>query len=316
VISSNNILVVIAGPTAVGKTDISFSLAIQTNGEIIYADSTALYKELILGSARPTDEMQKMIPHYMIGELSVRDEVSVALYQKIALSYLDNIFSRQKIAIMCGGSGLYIRSIIDDIVFPPGPSTEIRQKLRFEANEKGLDYVYGKLMEIDPESCKRISSQDIKRTIRALEVYYLTGIPFSVLTKNWNVTRSGFTLHYYVIDRSDEEIKERISRRTDEMVKDGLVEEVQELKKLGLDETLACRQSIGYKEVIGYLDGDIDFGDMIELIKNNTMKLVKKQRKWFRSDKRAKWLLLDKDFVQEDAVALIISEINSGGGKI
>jgi tRNA dimethylallyltransferase len=171
-------------------------------------------------------------------------------------------------------------------------------------------------MEIDPEYCNRISSQDVKRIIRALEVYYLTDIPFSVLTKNWNVTRSGLILYYYVIDRSNEEIEERISRRTDEMVKNGLVEEVRELKKLGFDKTLACRQSIGYKEVLSFLDGDIDFGDMIKLINNNTIKLVKKQRKWFRSDKRIKWLLLDKDFAQEDAVALILSEIKSSGGKI
>jgi tRNA dimethylallyltransferase len=129
-ISLHNILLVIAGPTATGKTDISFNLARQIDGEIIYADSTALYKELILGSARPADEIMKIVPHYMIGEFSVRDEVSVALYQNRALSYLGNIFNQHKAAILCGGSGLYIRSIIDDIVFPPGPSKEMRQKLR------------------------------------------------------------------------------------------------------------------------------------------------------------------------------------------
>lgn len=315
-ISSNNILLVIAGPTAAGKTDISFDLARQIKGEIIYADSTALYRELILGSARPGDEMLKMTPHYMIGEFSIRDEISVALYQRRALSYLGNIFSRQKIAILCGGSGLYIRSIVDDIVFPPGPSKEIREKLRLEVKEKGPEYIYGKLMKIDPKYSTRISSQDVKRIIRALEVFYLTGKPFSVLTKNWNMTRPDFTLHYYVIDRSDDDIRERISRRTDEMVKGGLIEEVRELKKLGLEGTLACRQSIGYKEVIDYLNGDIDFDDMIELIKNNTVKLVKKQRKWFRSDKRTEWLFLDEDFGQEDTVAFMVSEINTGGGKI
>ena len=315
-ISSNNILLVIAGPTAAGKTDIAFDLAIRMNGEIIYADSTVLYRELIVGSARPSEEMLKMIPHYMIGEFSLRDEVSVALYQRNALAYLYEIFGRKKVAILCGGSGLYIRSIIDNIVFPPGPSNEIRQKLKHEIREKGLDIVYYRLMGIDPEYCARISAHDEKRIIRALEVYHLTGIPFSTLARNWNITRSDFALHYCIIDRNDDDIRDRISLRTDKMIRNGLVEEVRGLVSMGLKDTLACQQSIGYKEVLSYLDGDIDFNDMINLIKNNTMKLVKKQRKWFRSDKRAKWLNLGKDFNQDDAITVMMSEINTSGGKI
>lgn len=303
-------LVVIVGPTAVGKTETGILVAKNINGEIISGDSMQVYKKMDIGTAKPDREEMCGIPHYMIDMINPDEEFNVAIFQKQVEAYIEIINQREKIPIVVGGTGLYIRSVIDHYDFtPPGGNSEKRDELQMLAAKHGNDYLVEILTKVDPVAASRIHPNDTRRLIRALEVYYTLGRPISDFQYNRDDLIPKYRLAYYGLNMDREKLYSRIEQRVDTMVSRGLIDEVKELMEMGYGLHNTSMQAIGYKEIVDYLNEKITFQQAVELIKQNTRRFAKRQLTWFRRDKRIRWKNVDEYQSLEEIANEIADEI-------
>ncbi|MEG0331344.1 MAG: tRNA (adenosine(37)-N6)-dimethylallyltransferase MiaA [Clostridium sp.] len=301
-------LVIIAGPTASGKTSLSIEIAKRINGEIISADSMQVYKYMDIGTAKISEEEMDGIKHYMIDEVTPDVEFSVALFRERAGNYIDDIISRGKTPIVVGGTGLYINSLTYALDFSGREEdAEYRKQLEAIAEEKGNEYLHSMLKDVDEESYKRLYPNDIKRVIRALEVYKIKGKTISEIQKESKERDIDYNLSYFALNMDREKLYDRINQRVDIMFNKGLVEEVQKLLNMGYTEDMISMQAIGYKEVIDYLNGKMSLNEVIDYIKQSSRRYAKRQLTWFRKDKRIKWINTDEQIEKNDLIKNILS---------
>lgn len=282
-------LLVIVGPTAVGKTALSIDLAKQLNGEIISGDSMQVYRGMDIGTAKITPDEMESIPHYLIDILDPDQPYSVAEFQQEAKRLITSINAREKLPMIVGGTGLYIQSVIYEYQFSEAPKDEVlRQEWEEFAQVHGKEALHLRLQEVDPITAERLHSNDVKRVIRALEIYQLTGKPMADFQKRSPESPYQLCLLGLTMERSL--LYERINHRVDVMMSQGLVKEVERLLENGYLSSLTSMQGIGYKEVVQYLEGKIPMDEAVELIKKNSRNFAKRQLTWFRSMKDIHWL--------------------------
>ncbi|MGL4656120.1 MAG: tRNA (adenosine(37)-N6)-dimethylallyltransferase MiaA [Sarcina sp.] len=308
----NNKILVIAGPTAVGKTDISIQLAKRLNGEIISTDSMQIYKYMDIGSAKISKAEMDGVVHHLIDFVEPSSEFSVSDFQILAKKAIKDIQSRGKLPILAGGTGLYINSVICTMNFAEGEKDEVyRKDLESLALSKGNDYVHSLLKDIDEESYNSIHPNNVKRVIRALEVYKQSGKPFSAFKEENSIYTCDYDVFYYVLNMDREKLYNRINLRVDIMIEKGLIDEVKMLKDMGLTENDQSMKGIGYKEILAYLNNEIDLDSAIDMVKQGSRNYAKRQLTWFRKDPRA--VFIDKDsFDNEEAIINnILEEVNN-----
>lgn len=287
-------LVAIVGPTAVGKTDISIEVAKVLGCEIISADSMLVYRGMDIGTAKPTVEEMQGIPHHMIDVVNPDQEYSVATYQKCAEQLVEEIILRGKLPLLVGGTGLYVKSVIDHYDFGDSSKNELlRNELVEEAKKVGPERMHYRLQQVDPESAGRLHPNDLRRVIRALEVFYQTGKSISNLQYSNSIKKPKYHLQMFGLTMDRQLLYQRIELRVEKMMQAGLVEEVAELRKL-YGSMGTAMQGLGYKEIVSYLEGKFTLLETIELIKKNTRRFAKRQLTWFKADKRIQWIELDK----------------------
>ncbi|WP_049177009.1 tRNA (adenosine(37)-N6)-dimethylallyltransferase MiaA [Clostridium paraputrificum] len=288
-------ILVIGGPTAVGKTELSIELAKRLNGEIISADSMQIYKYMDIGSAKVSKEEMNGVVHHLIDVVDPSENFSVADYKEQGEKAIKEIISRGKLPIIVGGTGLYINSLTCNMNFTEAEKDEeYRKDLDKLANEHGNNYIHEMLKEIDPISYKEIHANNRKRVIRALEVYKLTGKPFSSYNAGEDFYKSEYDVHYYILTMDREKLYERINLRVDIMMEKGLLEECIKLKEMGYTSSMQSMQGIGYKEILYYLEGDVKLQEAINMIKQGSRNYAKRQLTWFRRDPRVTFLDKDK----------------------
>lgn len=294
---------ILAGPTAVGKTNISISLAKKLQGEIISADSMQIYKKMDIGSAKINVEEMQGIPHHMIDIVDPKEDFSVAMFQEKAEKLIKDIKGRGNLPMIVGGTGFYINSLIYNYNFAnTNRDEEYRQHLEALAEEKGKDFVHNLLKEVDLESYNKLYPNDLKRVIRALEVYKVTGKSISQFAKEEDVFNIPYKVHYYVLNMNRDELYDRINKRVDIMMEKGLIEEVIRLQKEGYTSDMQSMKGIGYKEILYYLEGQISLERAIEMIKQFSRNYAKRQLTWFRKDPRVNWINKD-EFSSDEAIA-------------
>lgn len=292
--SKDNLFILI-GPTAIGKTALSIELAKRLNGEIISADSMQIYKYMDIGSAKITKAEMENIPHYLIDIISPDEDFTVADFKGNAIKLIKDINNKGKLPIVAGGTGLYINSLVYNLNFTQvAPNDEVRAKLEYLADEYGNEYLHEELQKIDIESAKRISVNDKKRIIRAIEIFKLTGKPMSEHNKNFRKPIEDYNLAMIGLNMDRKKLYNRINLRVDIMLEEGLIDEVEKLLEMGYSKDIVSMQGIGYKEIIMYLEGDISLDRSIELIKQGTRNYAKRQLTWFRRDNRIKWVNVDE----------------------
>jgi len=302
-------LLVILGPTAVGKSEIAMSLAKRIQGEILSADSMQLYQGMDLGTAKPSLHQQKEVPHHLINLLEPDKSFNVFEYAKKAEKIIGDIHQREKIPILVGGSGLYIRAVIDGLFEHPKIDSQKRLEISRSLEGKDIASLYRELESVDQKVSQRIHPHDSRRIKRALEVFYTSGIPISVLQKK--KPEKLFQTLIIGIKRERKELYERINKRVGEIFAQGLVDEVKTLLEKGYSENLNSMQAIGYKETITYLKRERGLEATVELVKRNTRRLAKRQLSWFRGDKRIRWLNLSRQETPEQTAAIIERIINT-----
>ena len=283
-------LICIVGPTAVGKTEIAIQLAQHLDAEIVSLDSRQIYREMDIGTAKPTPDQWGAVPHHLIDCVEVDQPFSVAEYQCLADTAITEIQERGKQTMAVGGAGLYFRGLIDGLFEGPGADAEIRAKLQREAEEHGNVVLHERLRQCDPETADRVHPNNRVKVIRALEVYELTGKPISALQEQWKRNKLRYPFRAFGLDMPREALYRRIEDRVDRMVEVGLIEEVKGLLNRGYPRDCVAMQSFGYKELIDYLDGVRTFDEAIALLKQNTRRFAKRQLTWFRNDPRIDWL--------------------------
>ncbi len=283
-------LICIVGPTAVGKTEIAIQLAQHLDAEIVSLDSRQIFRGMDIGTAKPTPEQQRAVPHHLIDCVDVDQTFSVAEYQRLADTAIAEIRGREKRAMAVGGAGLYFRGIIDGLFDGPGADAEIRAKLQREVDEHGNVALHERLRRCDPETANRVHPNNLVRVIRALEIYELTGKPISALQQQWKMNEPRYPFRAFGLNMPRETLYQRIEERVDRMVEAGLIEEVKGLLDQGCPRNCVAMQSFGYKELIDYLDRNRTLDEAIALLKQNTRRFAKRQLTWFRNDPRIEWL--------------------------
>ncbi|HOJ10818.1 MAG TPA: tRNA (adenosine(37)-N6)-dimethylallyltransferase MiaA [Clostridiales bacterium] len=305
-----NNIIVIAGPTASGKTKVSIELAKAINGELISADSMQVYKYMDIGTAKPTIIERQGIQHYLIDEVYPNEEFSVAKYQSLAINYIKEIFYKGKIPIIAGGTGLYINSLIYNIRFSEIETDwDLRKDLLNIANEKGNEYLHNQLREFDPEAAERIHVNDVKRIIRAIEVFRATN---KTMTYHQRISRSEPSPYNYLLfgltmDR--QVLYDKINKRVDLMIEKGLINEVKNLMNMGYDQSHVSMQGLGYKEILWYLKGEASLDEAVYLLKRDTRHYAKRQMTWLRKIKEIVWININEETRDKDIIQHIINFI-------
>lgn len=305
-------LIIITGPTAVGKTALSVRLAKAIGGEIISADSMQVYRHMDIGSAKIKKEEMDGVPHYLIDVLDPEEEFNVTVFQKMAKEAVEEIYSHGHIPIVAGGTGFYIQALLYDIDFTEnGEDTSIRMELEKLGQERGAEYLHNLLRDIDPDSAEEIHENNLKRVIRAIEYYRQTGERISEHNKREREKKSPYDFLYYVVNTDRARLYERIDRRVDLMLEQGLVEEVMHLKDMGLTRDMVSMQGLGYKEILDYLQGICTLEEAIYVLKRDTRHFAKRQITWFKRERDVRWLNLP-DFNNDlDQVQLkMLQDIN------
>lgn len=282
-------IIIICGPTGVGKTEISIQLAKKLNGEIVVADSQAILKGFDIGTAKPTEVEQKQIPHHLIDVAEYGELFDAAKFSMLADEAIDDIFSRDKQPIIAGGTGLYIKAILHGLMDAPKRDDEFRKKLQERIEQEGLETLYHELKKIDPTRAEEIHPNDAVRIIRGLELYHLTNSTPSELAKHHQFQEEKYETLQIGLNLPREELYKRIDQRVLQMIEAGWVEEVRDLIQRGYDLTQSRTQTIGYSTLAGYLKGDFSFEAAIEQIQKETRQLAKRQLTWFRRDQRIQW---------------------------
>ena len=285
-------LIILTGPTAVGKTALSIRLAKKVNGEIISADSMQVYKGMDIGSAKVSKEEMDGVKHYLIDVLDPSDEFNVVKFQEMAKEAMEEIYSKGKIPIIAGGTGFYIQSILYDIDFEKNENDrEYRTYLEnIAATEGGEKKLYEMLENIDPKSAVSIHENNVKRVIRALEFFQETGTPISEHNEEQREKESPYNFCYFVLNDDREKMYANIEKRVDIMLDTGLVAEVKTLHEKGYHKEMVSMQGLGYKEILDYLNGEISLDRAVYLIKRDTRHFAKRQLTWFRREKNVTWV--------------------------
>lgn len=305
-------VVVIVGPTCSGKTQLAIKLAELLGSEIISADSRQVFKYLNIGTAKPEQYQLQRVKHHFIDSLNPDEVFNASIFEAEVLKIIEWLNAENKIPVVAGGSGLYIKAMIDGIIDVEDADPSIREKLMLERAENGNEFLLNKLQKVDPESAANMLPQNWKRVIRALEVFEQTGKKISQIhseqERNLNIS---FVQYGLMWDR--DLLYRNIEKRVDKMIFEGLVEETQEVLNKGYSTDLNSLNTVGYKEIISYLNGEIDLERAIELIKRNTRRYAKRQMTWFRKDDRIKWLEIKNESDIHNSVKLIYNEINRKG---
>ncbi|HDP67002.1 MAG TPA: tRNA (adenosine(37)-N6)-dimethylallyltransferase MiaA [Candidatus Marinimicrobia bacterium] len=294
----------IVGPTAVGKTATAIELAKRLEGEIISIDSRQVYRGLSVGTAKPTLRQQKEVPHHLIDVLEPTEQISAGAYREMALERVAEIQSRDKLPVFVGGSGMYVKAVVQGIFDESFTDNRIRNKLKRELRDKGTAPLYNRLLEIDPDLAIKTHINDVKRITRALEIYEITGKPPSEHYEK-QVVDPPFPYRIFVLTMERNLLYRRINERVDRMIAEGLVEEVVNLLDTGLRKNLDALLTLGYREVINYLDGECNFNDMVENIKRNTRRYAKRQLTWFRNQLEAEWIKV----AEESSVSEVVNNL-------
>lgn len=302
-------LVILTGPTAAGKTELSLSLAKKIGGEIISADSMQIYKKMNIGTAKILPEQMQGIRHYLVDELMPDEEFNVVIFQKMAKAAMEDIISRGKIPIIVGGTGFYIQALLNDIDFTENDSDmAFRRKLEDLAGRLGALELHKMLAKVDPQSAEKIHANNVKRVIRALEFYEKTGEKISMHNDTQRQKQTPYNSAYFVLTWPREILYDRINKRVDTMLRDGLVDEVKGLLSEGYGSGLVSMQGLGYKEFVPYLSGEIALDEAVYILKRDTRHFAKRQLTWFRRERDVLWL--DKsEFENEEAILYHILEI-------
>ena len=288
-------LIILTGPTAVGKTALSLSLAERVNGEIISADSMQVYRGMDIGSAKIMPEEQKGIPHHLIDVLDPDEEFHVVRFVQMAKEAMEDIRSRGKVPILTGGTGFYIQAMLYDIDFTEsGEDDSYRRELETYAKEQGAEKLHEKLKEVDPISAEKIHANNVKRVIRALEFYHQNGTPISTHNEEQKKQTSPYNLAYFVLNAPRDILYERIDKRVDQMLEEGLVKEVEGLKREGCHRGMVSMQGLGYKEILAYLEGEYPLEEAVRILKRDTRHFAKRQLTWFRRESDVIWVDKDK----------------------
>lgn len=297
-------MIILTGPTAVGKSALSVKLAKKINGAVISADSMQVYRHMDIGSAKITPGEMQGVTHYMIDELEPDEEFHVVRFVTMAKEYLKEIYADGKIPIIAGGTGFYIQALLYDIDFTEQQCDETyRRQLEDLAREHGAEYLHGILREVDPASAEAIHANNIKRVIRALEFYHLSGKKISEHNETERQKQSPYNFAYFVLTDERAKLYERIDRRVDAMIEAGLVEEVKKLKSKGCSREMVSMQGLGYKEILAYLDGGCTLEEAVYIIKRETRHFAKRQLTWFKRERDVIWL--DKQAFGYDDAAIL-----------
>lgn len=289
--SAKKPLVILTGPTAVGKTALSVSLAKAIGGEIISADSMQVYRHMDIGSAKVTKEEMGGVPHHLIDVLEPTEEFNVVLFQQMARQATEEILGRGHIPIVVGGTGFYIQALLYDIDFTENDEdTALRRSLEELAGREGPEALYERLRAVDPESCESIHAHNIKRVIRAIEFYEKTGKKISVHNREQRQNGPSYKAAYFVLNDDRDTVYRRIDARVDLMMELGLVDEVRALQAMGCHRGMVSMQGLGYKEILAYLEGEIPLEEAVYLIKRDTRHFAKRQLTWFRREKEVIWV--------------------------
>ena len=299
-------LLCLLGPTAVGKTEIAIQLAQHLNAEIVSVDSRQIYRQMDIGTAKPTPAEQQATRHHIIDCVDIAQPFSVADYQSLADTAITDIQNRGKQVLLVGGAGLYFRAIVDGLFEGPGADTSLRKRLEQEAAKHGINALHDRLRACDPESADRIHPNNLTRVIRALEVYELTGIPMSEHQQQWHQEKQRYPFTAFCLTMPRTQLYHRIEQRVDVMLADGLIAEVESLLAAGYSRDAFALQSFGYKELIAYLDGKCTYLEAVEQLKQNTRRFAKRQLTWFRKDTRIEWM--DREAIP-DVVGYILGNI-------
>ncbi len=294
-------LIVLTGPTAVGKTRLSISLAKAVDGEIISADSMQVYRNMDIGSAKIRPEEMQGVPHHLVDVLDPREEFHIVCFQKMAKTAMEEIYAKGKIPILVGGTGFYIQAITRDIDFTEAvQEDDYRRELEAMAESRGAETLHRMLEKVDPVSAKEIHANNVKRVIRALEFYHQNGTPISAHNQEQKEHKSPYNLAYFVLNAPREILYERIDQRVDEMLKEGLLKEVEALKAMGLKKGMVSMQGLGYKEILSYLEGECSLEEAVTVLKRDTRHFAKRQLTWFRREQDVIWVNKD-EFCYEDS---------------
>lgn len=289
-------LIVIAGPTAVGKTETSVLLAEKIGGEIVSADSMQVYRYLNIGSAKITEAEKHGVPHHLIDVLDPREEYNVTLFQQMAKEAMEGIYARGHVPVIAGGTGFYIQAVLYDIDFTENdPDRSYRHELEAAAAAGGREELFIKLTAVDPEAAEAIGPYNTKRIIRALEFFEQTGQKISEHNKAERAKESPYDFEYYVLTREREKLYERIDRRVDLMMEAGLEDEVRFLKNYGCTRDMTSMQGLGYKQLLSYLDGEYTLNEAVEHIKTETRHFAKRQMTWFRRERNVRFIDMEKE---------------------
>lgn len=308
-------LVILTGPTAVGKTKASIGLAKAIGGEIISADSMQVYKQMDIGSAKIKPSEMEGIPHYLLDILEPDEEFHVVLFQQMAKQAIQKIYEKGKIPIIVGGTGFYIQAVLYDIDFSENEKdTSCREELEKLAQTKGAEYLHDRLREVDEKSAQDIHANNVKRVIRALEYFHQTGEKISEHNEEQRKKVSPYNFSYFVLNDEREHLYERINLRVDQMINEGLVREVQSLKEKGYTRDMVSMQGLGYKEMLDYLDNKCSLEEAVEIIKRDTRHFAKRQITWFKRESDVTWI--DKkeyEYNEERILKAMLEELKERG---
>lgn len=308
-------LVILTGPTAVGKTGLSIKLAQQIGGEIISADSMQVYRHMDIGSAKIRPDEMQGVRHHLIDVLEPEEDFNVVTFQHLCREAMGEIYSRGKLPIITGGTGFYIQSVLYDIDFTENEEdSAYRERLEAFAKEQGAEALHARLCEVDPVSAEVIHANNVKRVIRALEFYEQTGKRISEHNEKEREKESAYQSCYFVLTDAREKLYQQIDRRVELMLAQGLVEEVKGLKERGLKRSQVSMQGLGYKEILAYLDGEISLEEAVYIIKRDTRHFAKRQLTWFRREKDVIWI--DKtvfEYNEENMLAFMREKMKEKG---
>jgi len=309
-----NYVVTVVGPTAVGKSRLALHLAQALDGEIVGADSRQIYRLMDIGTAKPTSEELGLIPHHLINIINPDEAFGLAQYQKLVYQAIDNIQERNKLALLVGGSGQYIWSVLEGWGIPPvPPDFELRHNLETRAAREGAEEIYRELAAVDPVAAQRIDWHNVRRVIRALEVFRSTGVPFSQLRRK---SKPPFKTLIIGLTMERAELYEKIDGRVDAMIEQGLVAEVENLISMGYDFSLPAMSGIGYRQIGRVLSGELDLTTAVQQIKFETHRFARQQNTWFRpGDARIRWFNISDGDADAGVIDLVTQSIGASADE-
>ena len=304
-------LIILTGPTAVGKTELSIALAKSVGGEVISADSMQVYKYMDIGTGKIRPWEMQGVPHHLIDILEPDEPFNVAVFKDLAKAAMEEIYDRGHIPIIVGGTGFYIQALLYDIDFTEEDSdASLRKELEELALEKGGDYLHALLREVDPESAEQIHANNVKRVIRALEYYRIHSQKISVHNAAEREKKSPYNFLYFVLSHDRKILYDRIEKRIDKMLEEGLISEVDNLIKKGYDSSLVSMQGLGYKELIPYLQEECSLEEAVYILKRDTRHFAKRQLTWFRRERDVRWLDKARFSSEEEILKEILDTMN------